>query len=151
MRDRREEALVRLVAICEATPGVVLVARNRIDVGRTQKPCLIVMDGDESTSESPEVDRHRPNASNERFEMSPEIVIMAGGDSDTNVGTVLSGFRRQLIRTVTTDATLSEITGRNGYVRYRGNVTDLARGREMEGTMVLTFVLRYLLKVEELT
>jgi hypothetical protein len=152
MRDRREELLQRLVTIAQATPGVALVARDRLDVGRSQRPAIIVLDGDETTAADQDVDRHgRPARASERVEMTPELVVMAGGEGDVNVGTVLSGLRRALISAVKTDDVLSDTVGTNGYVRYLGAVTDLARGREMEGTMVLTFALRYLLKVEELS
>jgi hypothetical protein len=148
MADRREDILVRILAIAEATGDYTLVARNKANIPEEQRPACIILDADETADDSDQ-GRGRPSATVNLIGMSPEIYILLG-DLPENVGSEINALRIKLVKAILTDTTLDSIMGRNGGVRYEGCATGLASGRTIEGEMGLSFTFTYVLKPSEL-
>ena len=81
--------------------------------------------------------------------MTPEIYLLLGAKPE-NVGTEINALRATFIKSVLTDAGLLLIVGTNGDIRYEGCATSLARGRNMEGEMGISFSFAYTLRPEDL-
>ena len=81
----------------------------------------------------------------------PAIVIyLLLGAKPEHVGPEINALRATFIKAVLTDGELLAIVGSNGDIRYEGCATSLARGRNMEGEMGISFSLTYTLRPEEL-
>ncbi len=148
MPDRREDIMVRLLAIANETKEFKLVARNKANIPEDQRPAFICLDADE-TADDRDQGRGRPSATINLVGMTPEIFILLG-DRPENVGTEINALRAVIIKAILEDATLEAIMGRNGGVRYEGCATGLATGRTMEGEMGLSFTFTYIFKPSEL-
>jgi hypothetical protein len=148
MTDRREVILAQLVVLAQAVPGVNLAVRNRLDPSDTDLPAIIIFDGDEEGDEQDPANT-RPTTAPRRITMIPEICIQRGDRSD-EVGTNLNAMRANFIGAVLNDATLISATVDSLGIRYIGCVSDLGRGRSMEGTMWLNFHFTYALIPSEL-
>lgn len=148
MADRREQVVARLLAIAVATNLFVEVARNKTDVTGKRRPACIVMDADEEASEAT-YDRGRPSGTPDIVVMSPQLYLLVEKRHE-DLGSALNVLRAAVVKAVKTDNQLPSIVGSNGEVRYQGCSTDLAKGRQMQGEMVLSFAFKYPLKHEEL-
>src|SRR5882724_4894146 len=148
-RDRREEILARLVDLLKLLPGPQKVYRNRSQLSASQRPAIVVLDGDESGTVR-DFALGRPLSSPNIMRMSPQICLMAAGGPDV-VGTVLNTLRLIVIPAVLSDGPLSDFVGTTGGIQYQGCTTDLARGRTIEGEMILNFEIHYALKPVEMT
>jgi hypothetical protein len=146
--DKREEILVRLVQVISAIPGVWKVYRNRPAISAAQRPAIVVLDSDEEGTLGAFA-LGRPLASPGIMRMTPEVCLMAAGESDT-IGASLSAMRFLVIPAILTDDFLSTLVGTIGGVQYQGCTTDLGRGRTMEGELVLNFEIHYALKLSEM-
>lgn len=146
MADRREQVLARFLAIAAGTNLFTETARNKTDVTGKRRPACIVLDADEETLELPQ---GRPQGTPDIVLMSPEVYLLAEKRHE-DLGAALNVLRAAIVKAVKTDATLAGILGTNGWVRYQGCSTDLGKGRQMQGEMVLSFGCRYILKHEEL-
>lgn len=145
--DRRERILARLVDIAREIEGVRNAYRNKTDVSAVQRPAIVIFDADEAAAEGEP--GGRPSASPNMIELTPEIWLLVGRDSET-VGSDLNEFRMAVIKAVLFDSKLGISTGTNGVIRYRGCVTDLGKGRTTEAAMMLSFTFNYPLMVSEL-
>ena len=146
--DKREQILRRLVAITTALPEIKTVVRNQDEVSEHKRPAIAVFDADESVEEA--VDRRdHPGHAPTLLTMSPEVLILVGGQPQT-VGTTLNALRSQLIKAVLADAELIGLAGANGRVAYIGCSTHLGHGRSMEGAMAVHFSFAYVLRPESL-
>ncbi len=148
-RDRREEILTRLVDLLLLIPGPQKIYRNRGQLSAAQRPAIVVMDGDEAGTVG-DFALGRPLNQPNILRMSPEIVLMAAGGPEV-VGTTLNNLRIQVIPAVLTDSVLSDLVGTTGGIQYQGANTDLARGRTVEGEMVINFEIHYRLQLSEIT
>lgn len=148
MSDPRELILERLKAIAADVPGVLLAGRNMLEVAESKTPAVMILEGDEEVSPTHSEVRQRPMTPMPMV-MVPELCII-GNETAANLGETLNAVRAELIKAVTTDATLAAILGSNGRVVYRGSVTDLGIGRAMLGRMALRFAISYVLKPEQL-
>jgi hypothetical protein len=149
MTDRRELILVRLLGIAQTVPGLVAAFRNKDEISDRQRPCIVILDADEAADDAdPSGNARRPNAPR-RVGMTPEIYLMLGAKPE-DVGTAINGFRAAFLKAVLTDPELAGIVGSNGDVRYEGCATGLARGRNMEAEMGLSFTFSYILRPDEL-
>ncbi|KLK91421.1 hypothetical protein AA309_20210 [Microvirga vignae] len=158
MADKREQILVRLVEIAEAIPGIKTVERNPGQLDETVLPAIVILDADETADDAdPGGPRGRPPFAPRRVGMTPEIYLMAlaptpepGESSSAKLGPLINGMRAQFVKAVLTDASLREIVGTNGDIRYEGCATALARGRSMEAEMGVSFTFSYMLKPSDL-
>jgi hypothetical protein len=149
MTDKREQILARLLAVAQGLPGIVAAFRNKDEISDRQRPCIVILDADEAADDAdPSGLARRPHAPR-RVGMTPEIYLMLGAKPE-DVGTVINGFRAIFIKAVLTDPGLASIVGSNGDIRYEGCATGLARGRNMEAEMGLTFTFSYILRPDEL-
>jgi hypothetical protein len=152
--DRREALMSRLLEVVRV-PGIKKVARNKTDVSGRDRPAVIVLDADEVVDPH-SYDRGRPAAAPLIVMLSPEVYVsvekLASTAADEDVlGPMLNSFRMALLRAVLADTVFPELVGRNGEVRYDGCVTDFARGRSMEGELIMNFSFRYVLSPTDYT
>jgi hypothetical protein len=149
MTDKREAILTRLVEIAKMLPGIAAVFRNTDEISEKQRPCILILDADEAADDGdPAGITRRPNAPR-RVAMTPELYVMLGAKPE-HIGTELNVFRAAILKAALTDATLVNLVGTNGDIRYEGCATALARGRMMEGEMGLSFTFSYVLRPDAL-
>ncbi len=141
MADKREQILVRLLAIYRTVEGVAKVARNEQIAGDDAFPALLLIDADEEGEEAA-LGRGRAPTAPIRVTMRPETYLILG-DLPENVGTELSRYRARIIKAVLTDAELATIVGTNGEIAYLGCATALSRGSEIIGDIGLDFAITY--------
>lgn len=143
MLDRREQICARLLLIAKGVTGIKKTARNETTATAKTGPWIVTHDGDE------EVTHNKDGSSPRVVQMTPSLRILVEATSAT-VGTKLNGFRLALIKAITTDATLVELTGPNGGVRYDGCRTSTQSGEQKEGEMWIDFAIAYPLMPGEL-
>lgn len=145
--DRRELCLAHLFDILQDVEGVSTVLRNEKDISGPKRPGIILMDADDDTGDVPP---GRPSSGPEMVSMVPEVRILAGGTS-AEVGPALNAIRLKVIEVVKNDSQWPTILTTNGGVRFLGTGTELARGRNMSGEMVLSFMFSYPLRKDDWT
>ena len=149
MTDKREQILVRLQGLAQDLPGIVAAFRNIDEISDRQRPCIVILDADEAADDAdPAGLARRPHAPR-RVGMTPEIYVMLGAKPE-DVGTAINVFRAAFIKAVLMDSELATLVGSNGDIRYEGCATGLARGRNMEAEMGLSFTFSYILRPDEL-
>ena len=149
MTDKREQILARLLGIAQAMPGIIAALRNTDEISDRHRPCIVILDADEAADDAdPSGLARRPHAPR-RVGMTPEIYLMLGAKPE-DVGTAINGFRAVFIKAVLTDPEPAALVGSNGDIRYEGCATGLARGRNMEAEMGLSFTFTYILRPDEL-
>lgn len=141
MTDTREAILARLVAVCEAVPGINVVRRNSKIADETEFPSVIIADADEIAEPPPSEGRRVPPGI-QIVTMTPEIFVMLGSDADT-VGTAINTLRAAVLKAIMTDDGLATITGSNGRIRYNSCATGLTQGRNMIADMGLSISFTY--------
>lgn len=148
MTDRREQILVRLLALAEAVAD--RAARNEPNITGKIGTAIVLWDGREAT---PEQDFPRRSLTPTIVEMLPELHILREQPA-ADIGTGLNAVRLSLIKTVLTDAapggTLYVILTPNGGARYDALDPDIVVGRSAEGAHVVRFAIRYPLIPSEL-
>lgn len=153
-RDRREEILIQLEVILLEEIGDGLVFRNRSDVERMERPCVILLDGVESTTGTLTRKSSRgPDIRADLMELRPEVFLFLKRREEAQAATrgpELSAYRMQLIKAVIHDETLISIVGSNGGIFYRGHDTDMQSGEAVQGMMLLRFAFHYVLDPNEL-
>lgn len=145
--DRRELCLSHLLEILGDVEGVSTVLRNEKDISGPKRPGIILMDADDDTGDVPQ---GRPASGPEMVSMVPEIRILVGGTSG-EVGPALNAIRLKVIEVVKNDTQWPTILTTNGSVRFLGSGSELARGRNMSGEMVLNFMFTYPLRRDDWT
>ncbi len=149
MTDRREQIAARLVEIAEGIVG--RVGRNAKEMTGRTSPAIVVWDGDEGAEADGSAGRRPVNAP-VMVDMMPELRILHEQPAD-DIGTALNALRIEVIKAVIADAVsggLRSIIGSNGWVRYEGLSTEMAPGRQMEGSMGVRFIVHYPLIPAEL-
>jgi len=151
MSDKRELILARLFIVLGTIPGVDACVRNRGDLPVNKRPAITLLDGDESAKEST-FDRGRMGASPNIVVMSPEIYVVLADNKQSPqlIGPALNAFRAAIIKAVLTDAELQNLVGGNGEIRYEAAVTDLARGRTIDGEIGIHISFKYVINPNEL-
>lgn len=147
--DKRELILARLFMVLGAIPGVEQCVRNRAELPDEKRPAILMLDGNEESRDTlPGV----PPISPMLVSLEPEIYLSMKSAKPDNVGIgqALNAFRVLILKAITTDAVLLSLIGTNGKIQYNGCITDLARGRAMDGEMALTIAFVYILKPTEL-
>jgi hypothetical protein len=152
MVDVREDILARLLEVVAAIPNMRSVHRNNIDLIEAELPAVIVLDGDEESDGASDVSMkqsHRPY----NVQMTPGIVVQVQ-DDNVVLGSIVTTFRRELIKRVLTDTELEQIvkTGRygNGAIRYLGCQTDVGWTRTGYAALTAQFMFKYSLKPDDL-
>jgi hypothetical protein len=154
MADRREEILARLEAILEGLAQDMrdstedprpraTAARGRLDFDESERPILLLLDGDEDADQA-SFGRNHPASAANIVSLQPEVYVMIEGKPE-DVGTRLNELRALVVKAVLTDAQLLALA-HNGDVRYDGCVTGLSIGRSMEGEAALNFTLNYVFR-----
>lgn len=147
MADRREQILVRLLAIANGIEGVATAVRNRALVDDEEQPAIQILDADEQAEDSDP--RNRPANAPRRVAMTPEIFVTLG-ERVENVGTAVNEMRAKVVKAILTDATLQNLVSTSGEIRYEGCATGLSAARQMEAAMAVSFTFVYPLRPAEL-
>lgn len=147
MSDKREDILVRLLAIYRTVDGVAKVVRNEQVADDWDFPALMLLDADEEAEDR--TGSGRPPTGVVRVTMTPETYLILGALPE-NVGSELNRYRARIVKAVLSDAELLTIVGKNGEIMYSGCATSLARGREIIGDIGLNFSITYKLNQADL-
>jgi hypothetical protein len=137
MSDRREDILVRLEAILTAVAGLS-ARRMTADVRKGDRPCAVLMDGDEEARE----DSVEIEVSN-GIDMTPQIALFVASPAELNP------LRLAIVKAIAGDAALKGLCHslpRRPGRRYLGCATQVQRGEAIEADMVLSFQFSYLLQ-----
>ena len=124
MADVREDILARLLAVLATIPTIKTAQRNNIDIPDELLPWAALFDGDEETDDANDLSMHPSNRPT-MVRMHPEIIVVAESD---DVGSELS----------------------SGAIRYLGCITDLHYGGSLMGGMRAQFMIKYVLKPDDL-
>src|SRR4051812_30466205 len=138
MLDRCEAICARLPVIAKGITGIKKTARNDTSITAKLGPSIVTHDGDETAAEN------KPGNSPRIMEMTPALRILVEAPAST-VGTRLNGLRLAVIKAFMTDATLAELTGPNGWVRYDGCRRSTSSGEQKEGEMWIDLSIGYAL------
>jgi hypothetical protein len=147
MTDRREMILTRLLAVAMSCPGITAAFRNKDEISEKQRPAIVILDADEVADDADPT--LRPVRSPRRIGMTPEIYILLGGKPE-DIGPAINALRASFVKALLTDQDLQALVGTSGDIRYEGCATGLARGRNMEGEMGVSFTFTYVLRPDEL-
>jgi hypothetical protein len=153
MVDVREDILARLLEVVATIPNMRSVHRNNIDLIEAELPAVIVLDGDEESDGANDVSMKQPHRPY-NVQMTPGIVVQVQ-DDNVVLGSIVTTFRRELIKRVLTDTELNEQivkTGRfgNGAIRYLGCQTDVGWTRTGFAALTAQFLFKYALKPDDL-
>ncbi len=143
--DKREAILARLTIVCAGLEGVVSAKRNVLDVPLLGRPALVVQDGSEERLDAP-ASANRSSAL--RLEMTPQIWLLVRGSPD-DAGPLMSLFRGRLIAAVLNDATLLDLTGTSGGIRYEGVTVNEPTPETKEPRMDVNFTFTYTLLLSD--
>lgn len=149
MPDKREQILVRLLAILDDIDDFETVGRNRGFKDNDARPCAILLDNDEEIRVTGDR-RGRQRMQVTVTTMRPQIHVVAkvmkvtNLDADgVNIGTILNSYRILITDAIAKDLDLLNLVGPNGDVAYEGCETDLKLGDNMEGQMLVKLALSY--------
>ena len=163
MRDRREELLLRIMALLGemlAVGDFVTIWRDRGEVppvdSETKSPLLpaaILLDGREVPRVRTEGHAYQSRVPSTVMTLLPEVwVVLMPKNNVTNqgIGEELSLYRVKVVGKILNDDTLIAMVGSNGEIEYRGCETDMQSGGLLEGQMRMDFGLSYTLDPTEL-
>jgi hypothetical protein len=156
--DSREKILARLYTVLQSVEGVKGVTRNRGEIADAELPGVIFLDGDETSATeldnpgSPKMPKGIPPNRPDVIRLMPEIYIKLNLQKphSQQIGPELNTLRCKIVKALVFDATLIDLIGPNGSIRYQGCTTDLARGRAMEGMMQVHMAVLYVFRPNEL-
>ena len=149
MADVREDILARLLEVVATIPNIRSAYRNNIETAENQLPAVIVLDGDEETSEA----NNRPSNSPVLVQMTPGFILQTQ-DANT-AGSVVNTFRGEMIKRVLFDTELSNLIAKSsprgdGAIRYLGCQTDVGWMRTGYAALTAQFMFKYTLRPEQL-
>jgi hypothetical protein len=153
MTDVRENILARLLEVVAGIPNMRSAHRNNIDITEDKLPAVIVLDGDEESDGASDVSMKRPYRPY-NVQMTPGIVVQVQ-DDNVVLGSIVTAFRRELIKRVLTDTELNEQIVRtgtfgNGAIRYLGCQTDVGWTRTGYAALTAQFLFKYSLQPNDL-
>jgi hypothetical protein len=153
MIDVREDILARLTEVVASIPNIRSTHRNNVDIAEVLLPAAIVLDGDEESDGANDVSMKQPQRPY-NVRMTPGIVLQVQ-DDNVVLGSVVTTFRRELIKRILTDIELNEQivkTGRygTGAIRYLGCQTDVGWTRTGFAALTAQFMFKYALKPDDL-
>lgn len=140
MSDKREEILARLLEILEGIKDFTTVARNLDEMPETGRPCAILMDGDETRSDTSEGIGMQVLI----MDMMP-VISIGVSSSPENVGTEANALRCKVVPAILRDAELETLIGRKGRIRFEGVSGKLSHGSLMASDLQLNFSICYTL------
>lgn len=149
MIDRREQLMIRLMAILNTVDGIRTVVRNRGLMRDEQRPAIVLLDGDESvrlqgSARSDSLLHPTTNTSSpEIYVLMNEMRVNNKDADDVGVGTFLNQYRVAILGAINASAELRSLLGPNGRIQYRGAVTDLKSGGALSGEMRMDFSFDY--------
>lgn len=145
MSSARENIIDRITDILAGVPSICKVYRNNPNPSEALLPAAIVFEADEEVEAPPDQDTHRSGARPYLVTMRPEIWLLVS-DAPSTVGTELNRIRDDVLKAILTDTQIDGIAGVNGRVKYESSRSALAAGRTMQGQIVMTFAITYVLK-----
>lgn len=137
--DKREAIIKRIEALCQPTGASV--KRMWIDVHSSQRPAIILNDGDESISVN------RGGKVPSIVTLRPQLILLVEG---SDPGQAINRLRAALIKALLLDAILSDLLGPNGVIKYIGCETGISRTKTIQGDMALNFECNYVLNPADL-
>lgn len=148
MTDKREQILNSLFTVLQSVDGVQSCVRNRDQMPDGKRPAILLLDGDEEARRDSD-QRQRIAAAPNLVTLKPEIYFALENRKPQNdqVGEDSNAIRAKILKAVLNDQSL---TGLCQNVFYTGCISDLAKGREMQGQMGLAIEFTYYLKPAEL-
>lgn len=150
MLDVRETILLRLKALLDLeADGTGLLARayrNTNELPEQSRPCGVLFDGAEEAADQ---DHKRHGNSPRRITMRPQILLLVS-EQPENVGAALSAVRAALMYRLLDDTELNGLSLNGEGIVYEGCTPFIQSGRVIEGTMLLSFSILYLLKPADL-
>ena len=158
MVDVREDILARLLEVVATIPNIRSAHRNNIDISETRLPAVIVLDGDEESDGANDVSMKQPHRPY-NVQMTPGIVVQVQ-DDNVVLGSIVTTFRREMIKRVLTDTELNQIVRTSvpsdpkmrgsGAIRYLGCQTDVGWTRTGYAALTAQFMFKYALKPDDL-
>jgi hypothetical protein len=145
MTDRREDILDRIYAVLLGVRGINDWARNIDEMQELQRPCLILIDGDEVISPTSTGRNGQPMV----MEMTP-IIAIGVSDKPETLGAQANGFRAAILAGLLADAQLQGLATTNGRIQYTGANGKLSHGSLMASDLQLNFTISYKLDPSEL-
>lgn len=147
MTDKREQILVRMLAVLNSISSGLSAVRNVPMTDPDTRPFLILYDGDEIASPMDPNKGGPPGI--RRVTMEPKVVIL-DADTAAALGSSLNALRVDVAQAILTDTTLLGYTLNNQGVAYGGAEMMVAEGRQTDGAMALTFEITYVLRTTDL-
>jgi hypothetical protein len=149
--DAREDILARVFTIMGSVPGMQTAVRNRALRANDERPCMVLLDGDETPRLSVDNRRIKGRAGlmlPEIVQLRPQIFILLKEDRPNNdqIGQEINAFRIAFMKLLWEDTTLASILGSNGSMYYYGCETDMKSGSAFSGQMRMDFIINYVLK-----
>jgi hypothetical protein len=145
--DVREAILSRLETLLGGLMGLDKVERNiPLDDDSGDVRRIVILEGDETIPDDQPT--NRPGISPQTVYMHPQIELRNFAKA-SDVGPNLSVMRGLVIKAVTTDSALAELTVKGYGGRYIGMESDLVFARAMSGTIALKFQFAYVLRPDE--
>jgi hypothetical protein len=160
--DAREAIMSRLLVLLAGIPEVN-VARNQIILGDVDRDQISLLEGSEEASDREPV--NLPADAPLVIYMYPQIVLSVFAAA-SEIGPKLSNLRGKIIKAITTDTTLTDLTVKSRGISYGRNTrikigtsfsirpvglsTELAVGQATWGQMFLNFKFAYVLRLDEL-
>jgi hypothetical protein len=138
MSDRREQILARIFTILSGIRGVNLVVRNVDEIPEQARPCLVLIDGDETRSLTSRGLGMQPVI----VDMVPVIAIGVSAKSE-DIGGDANSLRAKILPALLGDAQLDTLATPNGRLQYNGANGKLSQGRLMACDIQLLFSLSY--------
>jgi hypothetical protein len=145
--DTRELILARILVVSAGLEGVLTAWRNRSQISDLKRPAVIILDADEQADPSDPSPRHA--SAIRRVIMNPQVFLLLS-DKAVDVGTSLNAFRANYVKAIMEDQTLIDLTLDGIGMRYDGCSSGFARGRSMEGEMIVNIAFTYLWRVSDL-
>ncbi|MDE2467229.1 MAG: hypothetical protein KGL35_00370 [Bradyrhizobium sp.] len=155
MIDRREAILARLESVLTDMPGATIsggwsVYRNKEDLTEAMQPAFVIFDAHEERDPAGET-LAAPSFGYARVKMTPRVGLYAA-DAAENVGPILDGMRLAALAAIFADASSSAAGTLGAYLvapgafTYEGAGSQLDRGAEMTGELLLSIAFFYPLK-----
>ncbi len=148
MTDKREQILSAIFEVLQGVTGFESCVRNRDQLPNEKRPALILLDGDEEARRDAD-GRGRVGSSPNRVTMKPEIYIVfdTRKPRNENLGEDLNAARASVLKALIEAPSIAVLCES---IFYGGCITDLAKGRVMEGQVGLAIEFTYFLKFSEL-
>lgn len=148
-RNVRALILQRLEDLLKEAVGENLVYRNRSDIDRLERPCVILLDGIAKPTGTLTLKSGRgPDTRVDLLELTPFIYLFLKRREEAQAGTrgpEMEEYEGQIVPAIKTDDELKALVGSNGWISFRGLDTDMQPGEAVQGMMLFHFAFQYAL------